>query len=142
MLVDLKSSTLQPFSTPLPNVIPKTSLFSLSYSPPSLPQSPPFFFPFFLPSFLPLQRYHLLTVPCSQTFVRCERQTLHRLPKSLAVVFAFRTYLYPIQEIKDEGLGPDLADAIDGLQKGNAPGMHFYKRGVVWGEAVKKYLRS
>ena len=81
-------------------------------------------------------------VDAGSTFVRSERQTLHRLPGSKALVFAFKTYMYPIQEIKDEGLGEELAEAIDGLQKGNAPGMHFYKRGVVWGEAVKKFLRS
>lgn len=78
----------------------------------------------------------------SQTFVRCERQTLHRLPKSQAVVFAFKTYLYPIKDIKEEGLGEELAQAIDGIRSGNVPQMHFYKRGAVWGEAVKRYLRS
>jgi hypothetical protein len=50
--------------------------------------------------------------------------------------------LYPIKDIKDEGLGEELAEAIDGLKGGNTPQMHFYKRGAVWGEAVKKYLRS
>jgi hypothetical protein len=50
--------------------------------------------------------------------------------------------LYPIKEIKDEGLGEELAQAIDGLKEGNAPQMHFYKRGAVWSEAVKRYLRS
>ncbi|KAJ9271783.1 hypothetical protein DTO212C5_2208 [Paecilomyces variotii] len=77
-----------------------------------------------------------------QTFVRCERQTLHRLPSSRALVFAFHTYRYPIRDIKDEGLGEDLARAIDGLKEGSVPQMHFYKRGAVWGEAVKAYLRS
>jgi len=77
-----------------------------------------------------------------QTFVRSERQTLHRLPKSRALVFAFKTYLYPIQQIKEEGLSEELAQAIDGLKAGNVPQMHFYKRGAVWGQAVKKYLRS
>lgn len=77
-----------------------------------------------------------------QTFVRCERQTLHRLPESKALVFAFKTYLYPIKDIKDEGLGEELAQAIDGLKDGNVPAMHFYKRGAMWGKAVKKYLRS
>lgn len=77
------------------------------------------------------------------TFMRCERQTLHRLPKSKALVFAFKTYLYPIREIKEvDGLGEELAQAIDGLKEGNVPSMHFYKRGPVWGEAVKRYLRS
>jgi hypothetical protein len=28
------------------------------------------------------------------------------------------------------------------MKGGNVPGMYFYKRGAVWGEAVKRYLRS
>jgi hypothetical protein len=77
-----------------------------------------------------------------QTYLRCERQTLHRLPHTKALVFAFKTYMYPISEIKEEGLGEELALAIDGLREGSVPGMHFYKKGVVWGEAVKGFLRS
>jgi len=84
----------------------------------------------------------LTDIDVNKTFLRCERQTLHRLPKSNALVFAFKTYLYPIAQIRDEGLGPQLAEAIDGLQGGNVPQMHFYKRGAVWGEAVKRYLRA
>lgn len=76
------------------------------------------------------------------TMLRCERQTLHRLPKSKSVVFAFKTYTYPIKDVKDEGAGPELADAVDGLKSGSVEAMHWYKRGAVWGEAVKKYLRS
>ncbi|KAE8351738.1 hypothetical protein BDV28DRAFT_14723 [Aspergillus coremiiformis] len=76
------------------------------------------------------------------TVLRCERQTLHRLPQTKGLVFAFHTYTYPIQMIKDEGLGEDLAVAIDGLKEGNVPGMHWYKRGAIWGEAVKEFLRS
>ncbi|RQM07230.1 hypothetical protein DH86_00000932 [Scytalidium sp. 3C] len=78
----------------------------------------------------------------NNTYVRCERQMLHRLPKTKALLFNFKTYLYPLKDIKDEGLGEELAQAIDGLKEGSVPGMHFYKRGVVWGEAVKQYLRS
>ncbi|KAJ5167975.1 uncharacterized protein N7482_003569 [Penicillium canariense] len=76
-----------------------------------------------------------------QTVLRVERQTLHRLPQSKALVFAFHTYTYPIQQIKDEGLGEELALAIDGLKTGNVPAMHSYKRGDVWGNAVKEFLR-
>ncbi|KAH1489131.1 hypothetical protein LV164_008305 [Aspergillus fumigatus] len=82
------------------------------------------------------------TLDVDSTVLRCERQTLHRLPRSKALVFAFHTYTYPLQTIKEEGLGEELATAIDGLKAGNVPGMHWYKRGSVWGEAVKHFLRS
>ncbi|KAJ5287632.1 hypothetical protein N7478_003318 [Penicillium angulare] len=78
----------------------------------------------------------------NQTFLRSERQTLHRLPHSKALIFAFHTYLYPLQEIKDEGLGEELAVAIEGLNKGNVPGIYEYKDGDYWGEATKHFLRS
>ncbi|KUJ22699.1 uncharacterized protein LY89DRAFT_680816 [Mollisia scopiformis] len=76
------------------------------------------------------------------TFLRCERQLLHRLPQTKALCFNFKTYLYPLRDVKEEGSGEDLANAIDGLKEGSVPEMHFYKRGVVWGEKVKEYLRS
>jgi hypothetical protein len=81
-------------------------------------------------------------IDLSKTFVRCERQTLHRLPKTGAVVFAFKTYMYPLHEIRDEGSGEVLAEAIDGLGLGGVPGMTIYKRQVIWGERVKAYLRG
>ena len=81
-------------------------------------------------------------IDLEKTVLRRERQTLHRLPKSRALVFAFKSYMYPIKDVKEEGSGEELAQAIDGLKEGSVPGMHFYKRGVVWGEAVKRYLRS
>jgi hypothetical protein len=77
-----------------------------------------------------------------QTYLRSERQMLHRLPETKALVFSFKTYLYHLSDIREEGLGEELAQAIDGLKEGSVPAMHFYKRGVVWGEAVKGYLRS
>ncbi|KAH8692624.1 hypothetical protein BGW36DRAFT_23427 [Talaromyces proteolyticus] len=76
------------------------------------------------------------------TLLRCERQTLHRLPTSKALVFGFHTYTYPLSQIKEEGLGEDLAVAIDGLKEGSSPAIHGYKRGPVWADAVKAYLRS
>jgi hypothetical protein len=77
-----------------------------------------------------------------QTFLRCERQTLHRLPNSGAIVFAFHTYLYPIQDIKDEGSGEDFAQAIDGLENGSVREMFTYKNGDKWADAVREFLRS
>ncbi|KAL6235565.1 hypothetical protein BDW75DRAFT_135093 [Aspergillus navahoensis] len=76
------------------------------------------------------------------TFLRCERQTLHRLPKSKALLFAFHTYTYPIRDVKEEGLGEELSVAIDGLKGGSVPEIFAYKNGPYWGEAVKAFLRS
>jgi hypothetical protein len=78
----------------------------------------------------------------SKAVLRCERQTLHRLPKTKALVFAFKTYTYPLSEVKAEGNGKALAEAIDGLSKGSVPKIAVYKSAVVWGDAVKMYLRS
>ncbi|GAB1317384.1 hypothetical protein MFIFM68171_07594 [Madurella fahalii] len=73
---------------------------------------------------------------------RVEVQTLTRLPETGAILFSFKTLLYPLAEIKAEGLGPQLADAIEGLKAGNAPGMWVYKGAVRWGRAVCEYLRE
>lgn len=67
---------------------------------------------------------------------------VHRLPRSKAILFSFKTYLYPIQDIKEEGLGEVLADAIDGLRTGSVTGMYRYKRAAVWGASVQRYLRN
>ncbi|KAH6616506.1 hypothetical protein C7974DRAFT_379402 [Boeremia exigua] len=75
------------------------------------------------------------------TFLRCERQTLHRLPASRALVFAFKTYQYPIAEVRRDS-AREMAEAIDGLGGGSAPEMRVYKREVVWGEKVKAFLRG
>lgn len=55
-------------------------------------------------------------------------QTLFRLPHSGAIVFLIKTYMYPIQQIKDDGYGEEFAAAIEGLERGNVPDMYFYKR--------------
>ncbi|KAI6329054.1 hypothetical protein MCOR03_005118 [Pyricularia oryzae] len=81
-------------------------------------------------------------VDIEKTRLRVELQSLSRLPKTKAVIFSFKSYLYPVTDIKAEGLGPGLADAIEGLKKGNAPGMWTYKGAMRWGKAVCEYLRS
>lgn len=50
--------------------------------------------------------------------------------------------MYPIQQLRDEGSGEVLAEAIDGLGLGNVPDMTVYKKQVVWGEKVKEFLRG
>lgn len=77
-----------------------------------------------------------------ECFQRTEAQILFRLPRTRALVFVIKTYLYILKEIKDEGLGDEFADAIEGLTKGNVPEIFTYKRGPVWAEQVKAYLRS
>ena len=60
--------------------------------------------------------------------VRCELQTLFALPRSGGRILSVHLYLYPLKEIKDVGLGPQMAEAIDGFGNGNVPGFHRYKR--------------
>ncbi|EMG50617.1 hypothetical protein SBY92_001406 [Candida maltosa Xu316] len=71
-------------------------------------------------------------------FLRCERQVFIRLPKSHAILMTIRTYLTPIDKIKEEGNAMELIRGIDSLPDDLA----FYKRRDAWGEAVKEYLRS
>ncbi|KAL8367688.1 hypothetical protein RB599_003537 [Gaeumannomyces hyphopodioides] len=81
-------------------------------------------------------------VDINMTRLRVELQALSRLPKTGAILFSFKSYLYPLADIKNEGLGPGLADAIEGLRDGNAPGMWVYKGAVRWGKSVCEYLRA
>ncbi|PGH35179.1 hypothetical protein GX50_01991 [[Emmonsia] crescens] len=89
-----------------------------------------------------ITQHKLKELDLDNTFLRCERQTLYRLPQSGAMVFSFHTYRYPIQEIKDGGSAEDLATAIDGVKEGSMPEMAVYKRIPAWGEAIKEFLRS
>ncbi|KAF2432693.1 hypothetical protein EJ08DRAFT_108644 [Tothia fuscella] len=77
-----------------------------------------------------------------ECFLRCERQTLHRLERTGALVFGFKTYLYDLPGLRAEGSGEELARAVEGLGKGSVPGMRVYKREVIWGEKVAEFLRS
>ncbi|ETS88263.1 hypothetical protein PFICI_02091 [Pestalotiopsis fici W106-1] len=83
-----------------------------------------------------------IDVDISQARLRVELQTLSRLPRTRALLFSFKTYTYPLADIKSEGLGPQLAEAIEGLKTGNAEGMWTYKGGVRWGKSVCEYLRA
>ncbi|PHH62662.1 hypothetical protein CDD81_6808 [Ophiocordyceps australis] len=80
-------------------------------------------------------------VDLEKTFLRVELQTLTRLPKTRALLFSFKTYMYALGQIKGEGMGPKLADAIEGLGAGNAPGMWVYKGCSQWSGRVCRYLR-
>lgn len=75
-------------------------------------------------------------------WMRCEAQILWRLPQTKALVFMVKTYMYTLRQIKEEGLGEDLARAIEGMEGGSVPEVYQYKRGVAWGESARSYLRS
>lgn len=73
---------------------------------------------------------------------RVELQSLMRLPQTGVLMFSFKTFLYSLEDIKREGLGGELADAIEGLGKGNAGGMRVYKGAVRWGKVLGGWLRA
>lgn len=66
---------------------------------------------------------------------------MQRLPQSQAILFSYKTYVYPLSKIKEEGNGEALAKAIEGLRSGNAPDMWHYKGAGVWVAQVMEYLR-
>ncbi|KAF8462954.1 hypothetical protein BDZ91DRAFT_661682, partial [Kalaharituber pfeilii] len=92
--------------------------------------------------------------------LRVEYQTLQRLPKTRSLVFTVRTYLTPLESIRNNpppthagtedkpepGFGTpngrggpeDLADAIEGI----AGGMAGYKKLHRWAPGVVNYLRT
>lgn len=74
--------------------------------------------------------------------LRCELQTLFRLPRTGALVFSFKTYQNSLAEVKEEGNGEALAQATEGFGKGSVPEMSVYKREAVWGDVVRGYLRG
>lgn len=70
-------------------------------------------------------------------FLRVERQTLRRLPRSEAVVFGIRTYVYPIGPIAaDKAVAARLAAAVRGLPEELAA----YKSVGVVREPLLEYL--
>jgi hypothetical protein len=72
--------------------------------------------------------------------LRMERQTLHRLEKTGALIFGFKTFLESLSELKKEGYGRQLADSLNGLKAGSVPAMDIYKNGVIWRESLVEYL--
>ncbi|KAL6859660.1 hypothetical protein J3F83DRAFT_748510 [Trichoderma novae-zelandiae] len=77
-------------------------------------------------------------VDLSTSYLRVEHQTLNRLPKTKAVIFCVRSYLTSLEDIKREGNGPSLLEAIQSMPEklGN------YKKRPFWCQAVYDYLGS
>ncbi|KAG7829637.1 hypothetical protein KL920_002496 [Ogataea angusta] len=74
----------------------------------------------------------------NKVFMRVEKQCFTRLAKTKADVMFIRTYTTPVTKIKAENRAEDFCGAIDGLSDGFA----IYKNKVLWGDAVKAYLKG
>lgn len=73
-----------------------------------------------------------------QCFLRVEHQTLIRLPSSNAIVFCVRSYMTPLKDIRNEGDGPRLADAIESMPEK----LGLYKMRPFWGGEILPWLRK
>lgn len=74
-----------------------------------------------------------------RTFLRVERETLRRFPRTGSVLFTIRTHLTPIPDLRDEPEVADrLADALDALPDDVAE----YKQLDVLGARVAAALRA
>ncbi|KAI4280014.1 MAG: hypothetical protein L6R38_004795 [Xanthoria sp. 2 TBL-2021] len=76
-------------------------------------------------------------IDLAKTYLRCEH-TLTCLLKTRTIMFCVRSYLTPIQQVKDDGRGPDLADACDSMPEK----FDVYKRRPVWGKQLCDWLRA
>lgn len=72
-----------------------------------------------------------------RVFLRCERQTLCRLPKSGAVVFGIRTHQHPLASLAAR---PEAAARLAGLLRSAPPDLARYKSLPVFAEAVEAHL--
>lgn len=78
-------------------------------------------------------------VDFSNIFLRTERQSLFRLPKTKAMLFTIKTYMTSIEQIREtesEENSMNLIGAIHAMP----PAMKQYKRADEWGPAVIDYL--
>lgn len=77
-------------------------------------------------------------IDLDKTYLRYEYHTLTCLPKTKTIMFCVRSYLTPIQQIKDEQNGAALADACDSMPERFGT----YKRRPVWGDQLCDWLRG
>lgn len=74
----------------------------------------------------------------SASFLRAEHHTLTCLPRTGTIIFAVRSYLTPLTEIRDEGSGPTLAEACESMPEK----FGIYKNRPTWGEGLCAWLRE
>jgi hypothetical protein len=74
----------------------------------------------------------------NNTWLRVEHQTLTRLTKTQAVIFCVRSYMTTLHDIKKEGNGPLLAEAIQSMPEK----LGDYKKRPFWHKEVYAFLES
>ena len=70
-------------------------------------------------------------------FLRVERQTLRQLPRTRAVVFSIRTYVYPLAKIATD---PDVAARLAAAVRGLPAELSRYKSVGVFVEPLLAFL--
>ncbi|EXJ83497.1 hypothetical protein A1O1_07120 [Capronia coronata CBS 617.96] len=76
-------------------------------------------------------------IDINQVQLRVERQVLRRLPRTKAICFVTKTYLYRLVDIAHT---PGFAARLGGLLHKLPEKFAFYKRKPVWGKVVLRYL--
>ncbi|KAI1608254.1 hypothetical protein EDD37DRAFT_654253 [Exophiala viscosa] len=77
------------------------------------------------------------SIDIEQVQLRVERQVLRRLPRTKAICFVTKTYLYRLVDIAEI---PGFATRLGGLLHKLPEKFAFYKRKPVWGKVVLAYL--
>ncbi|KAK4944583.1 hypothetical protein LTR10_016017 [Elasticomyces elasticus] len=77
------------------------------------------------------------SIDINQVQLRVERQVLRRLPRTKAICFVTKTYLYRLVDIAET---PGFAVRLGGLLHKLPEKFAFYKRKPVWGKVVLAYL--
>jgi len=76
--------------------------------------------------------------PVKDLYLRVERQIMTRLERTGTIVFSVKTFLTPLSEIKEEGLGEELLAAVNSMPECLAR----YKIRSFWLKEVTAFLRD
>ncbi|KAI1466550.1 uncharacterized protein F4812DRAFT_83103 [Daldinia caldariorum] len=71
-----------------------------------------------------------------ECYLRVEHQTLTKLARTSAVIFTVRSYMTPLRQVRAEGDGRALAEAIESMPEG----LGHYKMVQYWGRKVLPWL--
>jgi hypothetical protein len=71
-------------------------------------------------------------------FLRVERETLRRFPKTNCVLFTIRTYVVPLDTVAAPAARSRLADALESMP----PDVRGYKDLALTAQSIVDYLRT